>query len=201
MCALCVCACVHCVCVCYVCMCVSWCCGCVMFIAPHLSPHPPSHPQAWLKPGGQLLLSDYCHGNHQIMEPLISFIESEGLQPVGVVTWTEVGGGVSLPPVHTLSLPFSYSPLVPSAQPPVCINTHTYTQTHHTIYTAHAHISHTYRTSHMHTHITTHTTSCQTHTYTQHTDTYHTHHTHTHTHTHTHDGTRLLHYIKLTKLV
>ena len=172
--------CALCVCVCYVCMCVSWCCGCVMFIAPHLSPHPPSHPQAWLKPGGQLLLSDYCHGNHQIMEPLISFIESEGLQPVGVVTWTEVGGGVSLPPVHTLSLPFSYSPLVPSAQSPVCINTHTHTLRHITPYTQHMHTYHTHIAHH--TCITTHTTSCQTHTYTQHTDTYHTHHTHTHTH-------------------
>ena len=92
----------------------------------HLSPHPPSHPQAWLKPGGQLLLSDYCLGDHQITEPLISFIESEGLQTVGLVTWTEVGGRVSLPPSCPLSNQYTHIACTHMA----CTCTHTHTHTH-----------------------------------------------------------------------
>ena len=59
--------------------------------------------RAWLKPGGHLLLSDYCLGNRELTEPLTSFIESEGLQPVSVATWTEMLQKVGFASVQTFN--------------------------------------------------------------------------------------------------
>lgn len=46
--------------------------------------------RTWIKPGGHLLLGDYCLGSSQLTDPLASFIEGEGLQPVKVATWTQM---------------------------------------------------------------------------------------------------------------